>query len=409
MPPADLLLTGIAQLATPPDLGPRRGTAMRDLVVIEDAAVAIHGEAVGWVGPRREWSGTATHEVDLGGVAVIPALVDPHTHAIWAGDRFGDFEARAAGVGYEAILAAGGGIRSTVRATQAASVVELIELARPRIGMLVASGAATIEIKSGYGYTPEAELRSLEAIDAIRRKAKVRIVATLLIHVPPVDDAERRDYLDHICAELISAVAVRGLASAVDVFVEREAWQVEEAERIFAGARTAGLACKAHVDQFHAIGGVAAAVAHGALSVDHLEASGGHEVALLATSDTVATLLPGVTLHLGIPAAPGRALIDAGAIVAVGTDLNPGSSPLFSTQQAMALAVRLNGLRPAEALAAATVNAAAALGLRDRGAIVAGGRADLAVLGEADWRAAAWQLGPAPVERIYIGGKEVGA
>ena len=323
MSSADLLLTGISQLATPPVTGARRGAAMRELRVIEQAAIAIRGETILWAGPAAEWNGKATATLDLGGRAVIPALVDPHTHAVWAGDRYADFEARAAGVPYEAILAAGGGIRSSVRATQAASVMELISLARPRIGALVSSGAATIEIKSGYGFTPEAELRSLEAIDAIRQKAKVRIVATLLIHVPPTDAGERGDYLDTVCRDLIPEVARRNLATAVDVFIEREAWQVDEAARMFSAARDAGLAREAHVDQFHAIGGVACALEHGALSVDHLEASGAAEIAALATSDTVATLLPGVTLHLGIAAAPGRALVDAGAIVAVGTDLNP--------------------------------------------------------------------------------------
>jgi imidazolonepropionase len=209
-----------------------------------------------------------------------------------------------------------------------------------------------------------------------------------------------------VTGRLVPEVARRGLATAVDVFVEREAWNAAEAGRIFAAAEAAGLARKAHVDQFHAIGGVECAIQHGALSVDHLEASGDAQIRAIAASDTVATLLPGVTLHLGIAAAPGRALIDAGAIVAVGTDCNPGSSPLFSTQQAMALAVRLNGLVPAEALAAATVNAAAALGLDDCGALVPGARADFVVLADTDWRVSTWQLGASPVEHTYINGQE---
>lgn len=405
----DLLITGISQLATPPTVGPRRGDAMRELTVLDDAVIAVTGDRIAWVGARRDWHGAARDGLDLGGRAVVPALVDPHTHAVWAGDRYGDFEARAAGVAYEAILAGGGGIRSTIRATRAATVEELVTLARPRLAALAASGAATIEVKSGYGFTIESELASLEAIDLIRRKAKLHLVATLLIHVPPTDHDERAEYLAAVCRDLIPTVAARGLASAVDIFIEREAWQVEEAVQVFAAAAAAGLARKAHVDQFHALGGVAAAIEHGAMSVDHLEASSAREIALLAASDTVATLLPGVTLHLGIPAAPGRALVDAGAVVAVGTDLNPGSSPLFSTQQALALAVRLNGLAPAEALTAATANAAAALGLFDRGALVAGARADLAVLAAEDWRAVAWQLGASPVERLYIGGTEVRA
>ncbi|HRP07627.1 MAG TPA: imidazolonepropionase [Gemmatimonadales bacterium] len=403
------LLSGISQLATPPALGARRGAEMRELRVITDAAIAIRDGLIDWVGPRADWQGRADQEHDLHGGAVIPALVDPHTHCIWAGDRLADFEDRAAGVGYEAILARGGGIRSTVRATAAASMVELIELARPRIGALVGSGAATVEIKSGYGLSHEAELASLQAIDAIRQKAKVRIIPTLLIHLPPETAEERPPYLRMVTDELILEVAERRLAMAVDIFIERESWHLDEAAAIFRAASAASLAVKAHVDQFHAIGGVQLCVEHSALSVDHLEASGDAEIAALAESSTVATLLPGVTLHLGIGAAPGRRLIDAGAIVAVGTDLNPGSSPLFSTQQAMALSVRINGLSPAEALTASTTNAAAALGLADRGAIVPGARADIAVLGDTDWRSAVYTLGMSPVQRMYIGGEELGS
>lgn len=403
----DTLLTGISQLATAPTTGPRRGSAMGDLHRVDDAAIAIANGVIAWVGTRDAWSGTATREVDLGGMAVIPALVDPHTHAVWGGERYNDFEARARGVPYEQILAGGGGIRSTVGDTAASSVETLVELAEPRIAALVASGAATIEVKSGYGFEPEAELRSLEAIAGLRGRTPARLLATLLVHLPPADPAERPGYLRRVCEELIPEVASRRLATAVDVFIEREAWAAEDAMVIFAAATAAGLQVKAHVDQFHSIGGVVACIKYGALSADHLEASGDAEIAALAASDSVATLLPGVTLHLGIAAARGRALVDAGAIVAVGTDLNPGSSPLFSTQQAMALAVRINGLTPAEALTAGTSNSAAALGLTDTGAIVPGARADLLVLADRDWRAAAWTLGASPIARGFIAGEEI--
>lgn len=405
----DLLLTGIGQLATPPAAGARHGAAMRDLAVINDAAIAITGGKVSWVGPAATWSGETDRVIDLDRRAVIPGLVDPHTHIVWAGDRYDDFVARSEGVGYEQILKRGGGIRSTVRATAAASVSELVSLALPRAAALISSGATTIEIKSGYGFTSEAELRSLEAIAAVARGTRATISPTLLIHIPPDDPAARAEYIEMVCHQLMPEVVERKLATAVDVFIEKEAWQTAEADQIFAAARNVGLAIKAHVDQFHPIGGLELAVRYGALSVDHLEASGEAQIKALAASDTIGTILPGVTLHLGIEAAPGRVMIDAGCAVAIGTDCNPGSSPLFSIQQAAALGCCLNGLTPAEALTAVTANAAAALGFSDRGAIVPGLRADLAVLDDSDWRCIAWKLGTSPIARLFNEGIEVTA
>lgn len=405
-PRVTTLFTGISQLATPPASRPHRGAAMADIHVITDAALAVDGDRIRWVGPRSAWHESVQNEVNLAGQAVIPAFVDPHTHLVWAGDRLDDFVARVEGVPYETILARGGGIRSSVRATAAASVEELVDLALPRVTRMEQNGSATIEVKSGYGFEIDAELRSLEAIQALAHQARADIHATLLIHIPPMDPEDRATYLADIVHVLIPEVARRRLATAVDVFVEREAWSPGEAATIWHAASRAGLGVKAHVDQFHAVGGLETAIAHHALSVDHLEASGPDQIAALAASDTVGVILPGVTLHLGIAAAPGRRLIDAGAAVAVGTDCNPGSSPLFSMQQALAYAVRLNGLTPAEALIAGTVNAAAALGLTDRGALIPGMRADFLVLGEADWRTALWTLGDSPITRRYLAGKE---
>lgn len=392
---AELLLIGIAQLATP-RAGPQRGAAMREITVLKGAALLIRDGRIAWVGPERD-APAAARVRDLGGRAVTPALVDPHTHAVWAGDRLADFEARAAGVGYETLLARGGGIRSTVRATAEARVEALVTLARPRLRALRGSGAATVEVKSGYGLTPEAELRSLRAIRALRAAFELR--PTLLVHVPPTEGREA--YLQGVCEVLIPEVAREGLAEAVDVFCECEAFSVEESRALLTAAQRAGLKVKLHADQFHALGGVELACELGALSVDHLEASGPAQIAALAASETVATLLPGVTLHLGLPAAPGRELIDAGACVAVGTDLNPGSSPLFSAQLALALAVRLNRLTPAEALTACTVNAAHALGLADRGALAPGQRADLLVLEGPAWLELPYTLGRNPVREVY--------
>ncbi len=398
----ETLFTGISQLVTPAP-GPQRGAAMRALTVMENAALLVRGGLVAWVGPAGE-APAATESHDLGGVAVVPGLVDPHTHAVWAGDRLADFEARVAGVPYETILAGGGGIRSSIRATAAATVEELVALARPRLTALQQSGATTTEIKSGYGLDPGAELRMLRAIRVLGRGFPV--VPTLLIHVPPPGD--RAAYVSGVCDALIPEVAAEHLASAVDVFCEAEAFSVEETQQMFVAARAHGLGLKLHADQFHALGGTELACRMGALSVDHLEASGPAQIAALAASGTVATVLPGVSLHLGLPAAPGRALIDAGAAVAVGTDLNPGSAPLFSAQLALALAVRLNGLTPAEALTAATVNAAAALGLRDRGALSVGQRADFLALRGPDWRDLPYALGGSPVGEVFVKGVRMG-
>lgn len=406
---ADKLFVHIAQIVTPLRLGIHRGGEMAQVQVLPDAAIAVQEGKVVWVGRRADWQGQAQETIDLGGRAVAPGLIDPHTHAVWAGDRLDDFEARAQGVSYEEILARGGGIYHTIRCTAQASIERLVALAAPRIIRLMRSGATTIEIKSGYGLTPEAELKILEAIaqlpSEIARQGNTPpdIVPTLLIHVPPREG--REEYLQGVCRVLIPEVVRRGLARAVDIFIEREAFTVQEAEQVLRTAKACGLDIKVHADQFHAVGGVELAVQLGALSADHLEASGEAQIRALASSSTVATILPGVSLHLGLPPAPARALIEAGAAVALGTDLNPGSSPLFSMQLALALAVRLNRLTPTEALAAGTVNAAAALGLTDRGALVPGARADFLVLASPDWRDLPYTLGGQPVEAVYISGR----
>ncbi|MEO6806990.1 MAG: imidazolonepropionase [Edaphobacter sp.] len=404
---ADLLITGISQLVTAAGTGPKRGPAMRQLKIVDQAAIAISDGLIVWTGAATEWRGSAETTVDAGGCAVVPGLIDPHTHAVWAGDRLADFEARTSGSTYEEILAAGGGIRSTIRATAAASRNDLVALAKPRIDSLIASGATTIEIKSGYGFTPAAELAMLEAIQSLAANSTARIKPTLLIHIPPSIAAERSSYLSQVCKELVPEVARRKLATAVDIFVEKEAWQVAEAEQLFNCAKQQGLAIKLHTDQFHSIGGVELGIRFNALSVDHLEASGTEQIAKIAASSTIATILPGVSLHLGIPSAPGRKLIDAGAAVAVGTDLNPGSSPLFSASEALALSVRLNGLTAQEALVAGTVNAACALGIENAGRLEPGCPADLLVLQSSDWRDLVYALGTNPIQQVWIGGKRV--
>jgi len=403
----DLLITGISQLVTADGPGPKRGRAMRAIKLVEHAAIAISSGVITWTGKASGWSDEAASTVDIGNRAVVPGLIDPHTHAVWAGDRLNDFEARTSNVTYEAILATGGGIRSTIRATAAASLDDLVALAKPRLDSLIASGATTIEIKSGYGFTPAAELSMLEAIRTLSKTVQARIAPTLLIHIPPANQSERLDYVAHVCNDLIPVTAKRKLATSVDVFVEKESWTVAEAELILRAAIEHGLAVRLHSDQFHSIGGVELGIRFNALSIDHLEACGSEQIAQLAASSTISTLLPGVSLHLGTPAAPGRELIDAGAAVAIGTDLNPGSAPLFSASTATALAVRLNGLTAQEALVAGTVNAACALGLTNAGRIEPGCPADFLVLHSSDWRDLSYTLGANPVRDVWIGGRRL--
>jgi imidazolonepropionase len=401
----DLLLTGISQLVTAPGPGPRRGSAMGILNITRDAAIAINAGTIAWLGPRSEWSGQVKETIDLGGCAVLPGLVDPHTHAVWAGDRLADFEAHSAGVAYEEILSAGGGIWHTIRQTADKTSEEMAALALPRIEALIRSGATTIEVKSGYGYTPEAELRMLEAIKLLAARTRARLVPTLLIHICPEERRAREEYRDRICSELIPEAARRELAVAVDIFVEHHAWNAEDAAIILGCARSHGLDIKLHTEQFQRIGGLELGLRLGALSIDHLEVCSPEQCRAVAASSTIAVILPGVSLHLGLAAAPGRALIDAGAAVAVGTDLNPGSSPVFATAVAMALSVRLNGLTAQEALTAATVNAAAALGRPEAGRLEIGLPADLIVLEGPDWRDLPYTLGKNMVREVWLAGR----
>ncbi len=378
---------------------------MGELRVVQRAAIAIDAGVISWMGPERDWSGRAETVIDVGGRAVVPGLIDPHTHAVWAGDRLADFEARSAGATYEEILAAGGGIWHTIRETADKSCEEMAALALPRVQALQRSGATTIEVKSGYGYTLEAELKMLEAIQLLQERIESRLVPTLLVHICPEERGEQKRYRKMVCGELIPEVARRGLAAAVDIFVERHAWSAVDARVILACAKAAGLSIKMHTEQFQRVGGLEVGVEMGALSVDHLEVCSAEQCAVVARSQTIATILPGVSLHLGLPAAPGRALIDAGAAVAIGTDLNPGSSPLFSTAAAMGLAMRLNGLTAAEALTACTANASAALGLDDVGRLEVGMLADLLVLESADWRELPYTLGQSVVREVCVAGR----
>lgn len=342
-----------------------------------------------------------TVELDGRGRAAVPGLVDCHTHACFAGDRAAEFELRAQGATYEELHAAGGGILATVSATRAAGEAGLsAALARRRASML-AHGTTTFEAKSGYGLDRETELAQLRAIAAAGG-----VPTWLGAHAVPPEFPDADAYLDFALREVLPETA--RLAEAADVFLERGAFDAPQARRYLEACRDAGLALRLHADQFTEAGGVALAIELGARSVDHLEATGADGVRLLGRSDVAAVLLPVAALYLARPFPPARALVDAGAVVALATDFNPGSAFCESLPIVMSLACTQLGLSPAEALGACTVNAAHVLGRVDRaGRLEPGYAADLVLLDGADWRYLAYHLGGADVNVVVKEGEVV--
>ncbi len=398
-----LLVRDLAQLATPAGReAPLRGAALGAVEVLEDAYVLCAGDSIESVGRMRDLPALDGDvvEVDGRGSCAIPGLVDCHTHAAFGGDRVEEFSLRAGGASYEQLHALGGGILSTVRATRAAGEQGLHGAVERHRGWMRAHGTTTFESKSGYGLDRDTELASLRAI-----KAAGGAPTWLGAHaVPPEFGGDGDAYLDFALAEVLPEAAQ--LAEAADVFLERGAFDVEQARRYLEACRAAGLALRLHGDQFTEQGAIPLAVELGARSVDHLEATGDEGVRTLAASDVVGVLLPASALFLGRPMPPGRALVDAGAAVALATDFNPGSAFCESLPLCCSLAATQLKLSPAESLAACTVNAAHVLGRSDRlGRLAPGYRADIVLIDAPDWRYLAYHLGGALVARIVASGE----
>ncbi|MFQ3787251.1 imidazolonepropionase [Halomonas sp. A29] len=347
-------------------------------------AVVVEGDRIDLVVPMTELDEAIAAGCDAmgrGGV-MTPGLVDCHTHLVFGGSRAGEFEKRLEGVSYEEIARQGGGILNTVRATREASESELFALARPRLEALMRDGITTVEIKSGYGLTVEDELKMLRVARRLGEELPVRVVTTLLgAHaLPPEFKGESDAYIDLVCQQMIPAAAEQGLADAVDVFCEKIAFSVEQCERVFEAAEAHGLPIKAHAEQLSNLGGSTMAARHGALSADHIEYLDEAGVNALREAGSVAVLLPGAfhTLHeTQLP--PIAALRETGVPMAIATDANPGSSPLFMPTLMLNFACTLFRLTPREALAGMTAHGARALGLHERslGCIVKGAPADL--------------------------------
>jgi imidazolonepropionase len=396
-----LLIRDLAQLATPRGAdAPLRGAALGDVEVLEDAFVLCRDGIVQATGRMRDLQpvGGDVEELDARGLCAVPGLVDCHTHACFAGDRVEEFALRAGGATYEELHAAGGGIMATVNATRAAGEEALAAAVRTHRTWMLRAGTTTFESKSGYGLDRDTEAASLRAI-----RDAGGVPTWLGAHAVPPEFGDADSYLDFILSEVLPAAA--DLAEAADVFLERGAFDATQSRRYLEACAAAGLALRLHGDQFTEQGAVALAVELGARSVDHLEATGDDGVRTLAASAVAAVLLPASALFLGRPMPPARALVDAGAAVALATDFNPGSAFCESLPLVCSLAATQLELSPSEALAACTVNAAHVLGRADRvGRLAPGYAADVVLLDAPDWRYLAYHLGGRVVARVVVAG-----
>ncbi len=419
----DLIIHNAGQLVTCASGGKaKKGAAMRKLGIVENGAVAINEGVVVGVGRSDDilWQYKPAEKIDAGGQVVTPGFVECHTHIVYGGDRLNEFELRIAGASYLEIMEAGGGIVSTMRHTREAGTAELVERALGRLNQMLALGVTTCEIKTGYGLDTETELKMLRVIEELDKTNPVDLVPTFLAaHAFPPEYKENQDeYVALVCEEMIpraaqwyadSHFAGKGTPFFIDVFCEKNAFSLEQSKRVLETGLRHGMRLKAHVDEFTNLGGARFAIENSATSIDHLDAISDEEISLLANSETVGVVTPAVNFNFGSAEfADARKMIDAGCAIALSTDFNPGSAPCPSLPNAMAIACRYQKLLPAEALSAATVNAAFAVGLGESiGSIEAGKQADLLILDTKNYRQLAYEFGGNLINKIIKNGKTV--
>lgn len=410
-----------ARKAKAKELGPRAGAAQADAGIIPNGAVAIRGNQILAAGPTEvilpQYRGEQTRLLDASGKTVTPGLVDAHTHLVWAGWRDEEYELRLKGATYLEIMEAGGGIMSTVRATRLATGEELKELVRERLMRMLAHGTTTVEIKSGYGLSVEAEMKSLWTIRDLNMELQTegtgpRIAPTFLgAHAIPAEYADKPDkYVDLVVDKMLPEVAREGLAEWCDVFCDKGAFTAEQTRRILEKAKELGLGTRLHANEFERVGAVQVAADMGAISADHLLVMEDEDIAALKSAGVVAVLLPGTPLGLGLKDyAPARRLIEAGVPVALATDCNPGTCPSENLALMISLACSQMKMTPSEAIMAATINSAYAL---NRGHLIGsleeGKLADIVIWNAPNHRHLAYHFGVNLAESVFVGGNLVG-
>jgi imidazolonepropionase len=398
---SSVLVHGARQLLTlRGPTGPRRGAALGEIAIIQDGAVLIQDGKIACLGPSRRVENLAAarkaREIDASGRVVAPGFVDSHTHLVCGPARLAEYEMRIAGATYEQIAAAGGGILNSVRAVRETPIRRLVLEAQRTIGGFIRHGTTTLEAKSGYGLDETGERKALRAVQALNGQPLDIVPTYLGAHVVPPEYAGRADdYLDWMCRSFMPKIAERRMARFADVYCERGAFTVDQARRYLETARGLGFALKVHAEQFSSSGAARLAVEMDATSADHLDHVQDEDIRILAASSVIATLLPGAVFHLGLDRyPPARALIDGGAAVALATDFNPGTSPTCNMQMILSLACTQMKMTPGEAFAAATINAAHALGCAARvGSLEAGKSADLVIYDVPDYREIPYHFG----------------
>jgi len=411
---ADLLIRRARLLTLAPlkDERPRTGASAGDVGAIDDGWLAARDGVITAGGRGDAWERLELADsavvVDAGGAVVMPGFVDPHTHLCYAGHRWDEFVTRKSGADYLAVLEQGGGIHATVRATRGATDDDLVALIERRLEQVAALGTTTIEVKSGYGLEPEEELRQLRVIARAAALSPIDVAPTYLaLHAMPTQREDRKEFL-HQVTKTVATVAEEGLAEAVDAFVERGVFETEEVRPLAKAAKDAGLALTLHADQLNDVGATEFAARMKARSADHVANASSEGLRALARAAIPAVLLPGSAFFVGYAAPDARRFLAAGVPVAIASDHNPGTSPLVGMPAAIALAVTLCGLSPHEAIVAATVNAAHALGRGERtGSLVKGRRADIVVLATDDERELAYSLGARLVSRVFAAGRAI--